>query len=117
MILGNFLYQLDDGPAQAVIIDPRERLQQPIGMRFGQLVKNRLLVRIRDLVAAPEQRGDWHAQEHGDLQQSSAPDAISALLVFLDLLERQLELIRKLRLSEPLLETIYPDIAANDPID
>src|SRR5262245_57842608 len=83
----------------------------------GELVKDRLLVSVGHLVAAYEQGGHRHAQEGGDLQQSAAADAIGSLLVFLDLLERQFELIGKLGLSKPLLQTINPDIAANDLVD
>src|SRR5215470_14769139 len=116
-VLGDFLNQLDDRPAQAIVIDARECLQQPIGMRLGELVKDRLLVGVRHLVTALEQGGDRHAQENGDLQQSPAANAIGPLLVFLDLLERQIELIRKLSLSEPLLQTIDSDVAADNPVD
>src|SRR5436309_12786624 len=116
-VLGDFLNQLDNRPAQAVVIDARECLQQPIGMRLGELIEDRLLVGVRHLVTALEQGGDRHAQENGDLQQSPAADAIGPLLVFLDLLERQIELISKLSLSEPLLQTIDPDVAADDPVD
>src|SRR5262245_27761118 len=116
-VLGDFLDQLDDGPAQAVIIDARECLQQPIGMRLGELVEDRLLVGVPHLVTALEQGGDRHAQEYGDLQQSATADAIGPLLVFLDLLKCEIELISKLSLGEPLLQTIDPDVAADDPVD
>src|SRR5262245_49971849 len=86
-------------------------------MRFGELVKNRLLVGVSHLVAALEQRRDRHAEKYRDLQQSPAADAIGPFLVFLDLLERQIELISELGLSESLLQTIDPDIAADDPVD
>src|SRR5215475_4049305 len=86
-------------------------------MWLRKLVKDRLLVSVGHLVAAFEQGGHRHAQEGGNLQQSAAADAIGSLLVFLDLLERQFELIGKLGLSKPLLQTINPDIAANDLVD
>src|SRR5262249_9064078 len=80
----------------------------------GELVKDRLLVSVRHLVSSYKQGGHRHTQDGGDLQQSASSDAIGSLLVFLALLERQFELIGKLRLSKPLLQTINPDIAAND---
>src|SRR5262245_1554572 len=117
VVVGNFLDQLNDGPPQTIMINSRECLQQPIGMGPGELIKNRLLVGVRHLVTTLEQGRDWNTQKRCDLQQSPAPNPISPLLVFLDLLERQTEFISKLCLSEPLLQTIYPDIAANDPVD
>src|SRR4051812_24725703 len=117
MVLGDFLNQLDHRPAQPIIVDARECLQQSIGMWLRQLVKDRLLVSVRHLIAASEQGRDRHAEEDGDLQQSAAADAIGSLLVFLNLLERQFELVGKLGLSEPLLQTIDADIAADDPVD
>src|SRR5215510_4396942 len=117
MVLGDFLNQLDDRPTQAIVIDACECLQQPIGVRLGELVEDRLLVGVRHLVAALEQGRDWHAEEDSDLEQSPAADAISPLLVFLDLLERQIELISKLGLGESLLQTIDSDVAADDPVD
>src|SRR5262245_46132252 len=86
-------------------------------MWLRQLVKNRLLVGVRHLVAALEQGGNRYAEECGDLQQSATADAIGAFLIFLDLLERQIELIGQFGLREPLLQTINPDIAANDLVD
>src|SRR5215467_11130896 len=99
------------------MINSRECLQQAIGMWPGELVKNQLLVGVRHLVTALEQGRDRNIQERCDLQQSPAADPISPLLVFLDLLERQAECISKFCLSEPLLQTTGPDIAANDPVD
>src|SRR5262245_35074796 len=115
--VGNFLDQLNDGPPQAIIINSRECLQQTIGMWPGELVKNQLFVSVRHLVTAREQGRDWNIQKRCDLQQSPAANPISPLLVFLDLLERQTELISKVCLSEPLLQTINPDIAANHLVD
>src|SRR5262249_16868538 len=86
-------------------------------MRLRQLVKDRLLVGIRHLVAALEQGGNRYAEECGDLQQSATADAIGAFLVFLDLLERQIELIGQLGLREPSLQTIDSNIPADDPVD
>src|SRR5262245_20622491 len=99
------------------MINSRECLQQPIGMGPGELVKNRLLVGVRHLVTALEQGRDRNMQKRCDLQQSPAANPISPLLVFLDLLERQAEFISKLCLSEPLLQAINPDIAANHLVD
>src|SRR5215467_9149338 len=117
MVLGNFLNQLHDRPAQAVVIDACECLQQAIGMRLCELIEDRLLVGVFHLVAALEQGGDRHTEEHGDLQQPPAANAIGALLVFLDLLESQIELISKLGLSESFLQTIDPNIATDDSVD
>src|SRR5262245_56477256 len=78
--------------------------------RAGQ---NQLLIGVRNLVTALEQGRDRNTQKRCDLQQSAAANPISSLLVFLDLLEGQTELISKVCLSEPLLQTINPDIAAN----
>src|SRR5262245_45486626 len=99
------------------MINSRKCLQQPISMWAGELVKKRLLVGISHLVTALEQGGDCNTEKRCDLQQSPAANPISPLLVLLDLLERQTEFISKLCLGEPLLQTIYPDIAANDPVD
>src|SRR5262245_7507810 len=79
-VFGNFLDQLDNRAAQTIVIDACECLQQPIGMRFCELVKDRLLVDVPHLVAALEQRRDWNAEEDGNLQQSAAADAIGPLL-------------------------------------
>src|SRR4029077_3316675 len=116
-VLGDFLNQLDHRPPQAIVVDARECLQQSIGMWLRQLVKDRLLVGVPHLVAALEQGGDWDSEEYCNLQQSAAADAIGSLLVFLDLLEREFELVGKLGLGEPLLQTIDADIAADDPVD
>src|SRR5262245_39999540 len=77
--------------------------------RAGQ---NQLLIGVRNLVTALEHGRDRAIQKRCDLQQSAAANPISYLLVFLDFLEGQTELIRKVCLSEPLFETINPDIAA-----
>ncbi len=86
-------------------------------MWLRKLIKDRLLVSVLHLVAAFEQGRDWHTKERGDLQQSATADAIGPFLVFLDLLECQLELIGKLGLRESPLQTIDLDIAADDPVD
>src|SRR5262245_8741427 len=86
-------------------------------MRLRKLVKDRLLVGVRHLVAALEQGGNRYAEECGDLQQPATADAIGAFLVFLNLLERQLKLVGQLGLREPPLQTINSDIAADDPVD
>jgi len=117
VVVGNLLDQLNDGPPQTIMINSRECLQQAIGMWPGELVKNQLLVGVRHLVTALEQGRDRNIQKRCDLQQSPAANPISPLLVFLDLLERQTEFIRKLCLSELLLQTINPDIAANHLVD
>src|SRR5215470_9025685 len=83
----------------------------------GELVKNRLLIGVRHVITPLEQSRDRNTQKRCDLQQSPAANAISPLLVFLDLLERQTEFIGKLGLSESLLQTINPDIAANHLVD
>src|SRR5215510_5782170 len=117
VFVGNLLDQLNDGQPQAIMINSPECLQQPIGMWPGELVKNQLLVGVRHLITALEQGRDRNIQKRCDLQQSPATNPISPLLVFLDLLERQTEFISKLCLSEPLLQTINPDIAANNSVD
>src|SRR5262249_9029642 len=99
------------------MINSRECLQQPIGMWLGELIKNRLLVGVLHLVTALEQSRDRNTYKRCYLQQPPAADPIGPLLVFLNLLKRQTELISKFRLSEPLLQTINPDIAANDLVD
>jgi len=55
VVVGNFLDQLNDGLPQTIMINSRECLQQPIGMRLGELIKDRLLVGIRHFIAALEQ--------------------------------------------------------------
>src|SRR5215813_8525152 len=117
VFVGNLLYQLNDGQPQAIMINSGKCLQQPIGMWPGKLVKNQLLVGVRHLVTALEQGRNRNVQKHCDLQQSPAANPVSPLLVFLVLLERQTEFISKLRLSELLLQTINPDIAANHLVD
>src|SRR5215471_6212439 len=86
-------------------------------MWLRELVEDRLLICIRHLVTALEQGRDRHTEEYRDLQQPAASDTIGSLLVFLDLLECQIELISELGLSESFLQTIDPDIAADDSVD
>src|ERR1700761_8738296 len=80
---------------------PRRRHQ------FGQRIRFRPALRTGG--HALEKRRDWHIQGCSDLRQTAGPYAIDALLVLLDLLERDADLVRKLGLRQPSIETKQPN--------
>src|SRR5579871_441393 len=92
------LDEMQDGHA-LLARDHVERLDEPQRMRVGeQRAPGQVGAFTICGLAAIEQGRETHAERPGDLVESARTDAVGAVLVFLDLLERHPEMIAELGL-------------------
>ena len=66
---------------------------------------------------AIEQRPDWYAKNIRDLLNPASADPVSALLVFLNLLERDANTRAKFSLGQTHLEPANPDVLSNQHVN
>jgi hypothetical protein len=107
VLAGNLLNEIDDAAPKLGLVDPHESLcqQEPFG--GGEEIRHvgrrgcflHSVSRTVQVGRALEEERYWNLQNVGDLLQPARSDAVSALLVFLHLLEREAERIAQFSLA------------------
>ena len=111
---GDFLYQINDREPERAVVDRREGVGEPERARIG----NEPEQRARGIgVGAFEQRGDRDAEDSRDLGETPGPDPVVADLVFLQLLKRDAQPARQLRLGHSPRHAPDANVAADSNVD
>src|SRR4051794_29521564 len=109
--------QMEDGETLLAARNLVEGLHEAQRMRVGeQIATGQIRTRAASCGAAIEQGGERHAERAGDLAQAARADAVGAVLVFLDLLERHPEMIAERALAQAALQAADPDVSADQAV-
>ena len=120
VVARDLLDKRDDASPQAWILDPHEGLgeREPLG-RGEELRHVSGPRRLYNSVRPPRYVGraleeEWHRdlQDKRDLLQAARADAVSPLLIFLNLLEREAETVAERLLAHSKHYSAHPDPAA-----
>src|SRR5262249_10826483 len=116
--VSNGLDETQDSHAALAARKLMEGLQQAQRLRVGQ---QRAPVQVRTRTtrrrAAVEQGRQRHAKRAGDLREPARADAVRAVLVFLDLLERHVEVMTELGLGQAALQAADSDVSSHQSVD
>src|SRR3974390_3465277 len=104
---GDLLHEIDDAAPKLWFVDARESLRERKPFRRGEEIRNisgrgrvlRRTARPRQVGRPLEEELDRNLQDLRNLLQAAGTDAVGALLIFLDLLERKAEGIAELLLA------------------
>jgi hypothetical protein len=111
------LDQMQDGEALLAAWNAMEGLHETQRMRMGeQLAPGQIGPPAAGGGAAVEQGGERHIERAGDLTEATRADAVGAVLVLLDLLERHPEMLPKVGLGQAALQPADPDVSADQSI-
>jgi hypothetical protein len=119
----DLLNEQDNSAAQFRVSDAHERLYQSqairrceklihVQVRVGNLHDHARLTR-----SSVEEERHRHLKDLGYVLQSAGANAVSSLLIFLNLLERQSKRVRKIGLAHFEHQTAHPHAAADMPVD
>jgi hypothetical protein len=116
---GQRALQFDEGGSDALVRNGAERLQKrramPVDHEVFHSARGRCVVPVLAIHVFEEETGR-HAKSVGDLMQAASADPVGALLVFLDLLERDAERRGELLLAHANQESPHADAAADLPV-
>ena len=108
------LDQMQDGDALLAARDAMECLHEAQRVRIGeQLAPGQVGTGAAGHGAAIEQGVERDIERAGDLAQAARADAVGAVLVLLDLLERHPEMVPERGLGQAALQAADPDVSAD----